>query len=738
MAGIGPAHDDSQDIIVTIDDDDDTTHYDPQTNTIETRTPDGGVIIQLDAYRQNPFGANQDADADNADLERFYRNLAEEIGDMELPSIAETLMQQIDADDQSRQGYLEVRARAIRLLGTKLEEPRSTVGDSSAPMEGMSNVHSPLMVDAILRSWANSQKELLPATGPVKIANLGTSEAESDDDLAEALQADMNWYFTKGIPEYRADTSQMLLWGTHAGGSGFKKAYRCPMREKPVSESVEPQDLIVSDTTKDLRACARITHVITMRPSLLKRMILSGAYRETATLTQPQPSPNVVAMTIAGVQGTMPRPPDRPEDQPYTLYETQCELDLARYAPGKFKGKGIPLPYLVTIDKDSREILAIRRDWKPGDKNCKRRQMYVKYPYIPGPGFYGTGLFNLLGNSTAAMTAAWREALDAGMFASFPSWLVAKGLVRQNTSDMRAAPGGGVVVDTNGMKIGEAIMQMPFHDVTPGLMAMIDKITQQAQRVGGSVEIPTGEGMQNMPVGTMLAYIEQATQIMLAVHMGMHDAQSEEIQIIVELFRDNPEDFWRENDEARTQWDADLLVKALSDYKLVPVSDPNVPSHVHRIMKAWGLTQLFNIPEFKPLLNAKRALIRVLRAMKEDPDDLVMDPPPPPPMPVDLKGQAAIMDAKTKQEKVSVDAQKAQTSEQTKLAALAVQKQIADTNLKKELVIHAHDADQAAHERGLAVASHNLAVQDSAHQQAMDIVESSKPDVPTAGETAST
>src|SRR5262249_18710313 len=151
-------------------------------------------------------------------------------------------------------------------------------------------------------------------------------------------------------------------------------------------------------------------------PSVMKRMRLLGVYRDDTALTQPTPMPNVVEEKIAGIQGTEAKP-SRPEDQPYTIWETQCELDIPQYAPGKFKDEGIPLPYLVTIDKDSRDVLSITRDWEEDDEECERQQMYVKYPYVPGPGFYGTGMLNILGNASAAMTAAWREALDAGMYA---------------------------------------------------------------------------------------------------------------------------------------------------------------------------------------------------------------------------------------------------------------------------------------------------------------------------------
>ncbi len=735
-------------ITVVIEDDDNSTRVDPETGTIEVDQPDGGVVVQLDAHRPK---------ADDDD-EGFYGNLVDDIGRAKLALIANDLVDAIEADDRSRAGYLAVRSRGLDLLGLKLEEPKSSIGDSSASVEGMSSVTNPLLLEAVLKGWANAQAELLPAAGPVKVKDDG-EETVAEDDLADALERGMNHYLTKTASEYYPDTSHMLLWGVYFGGSGFKKVYRCPMRRRIVSESVDAKDLIVSDTSKDLRSCGRVTHQISMRPSVMKRMMLLGAYRDVA-LTQPTPTVNQVDTKIAGIQGTQPHI-DRPEDQPYTIWETQCELDLDQFAPGKFKGEGIPLPYLVTIDKDSREILSIRRDWKEDDEECERSRMYVRYPYVPGPGFYGTGMLNILGNSTAAMTAAWREALDAGMFASFPGGLIAKLGGRQNTSNFRVAPGEFAAIETNGMPIAQVAMGMPYKDVTPGLMALMDKITAQCKELGGSADIPAGEGIQNVPVGTMLATIEQATKIMAAAHKGMHQAQSEEIELIVDQFRAHPEDFWTFNKDCpKGFWNEDKFFQALDQCQLVPVSDPNVPSHIHRVMKAVALLQLLVNPVLAPLLSAKEVLLRCLRAMKEDPTGLVVDPAPQQaaPDPNMIKAQAALTTAQANQTKAQVsgakvqaDAASATQTTQTKQAELDTQKEIATVNLAKEMVIHrddaAREARQQAHDQGLAASEHaldhskhGLDVAKAIHdanidhgQQAIDVHQALNPPTPGVG-----
>jgi len=263
-----PAAQPFEGIQVVIEDEDGKVTTDPITGTVATPQPDGGVVVQLDAHRPKKAGDD--------DEDKFYRNLADDIAPNDLSLIANDLHDQIAADDRSRGNHLEIRARGLGLLGLELKEPRATVGDTSSAVEGMSTVTNPLLLEACLKGWANAQAELLPSDGPVKVANKDDASVQSEDNLADAFERDLNHYLTKTATEYYPDTSHMLLWGTYFGGSGFKKIYRCPMKRRPVSESVDEKDLIVSDTTKDLRSCARITHQIPMRPSVMKRMELMG------------------------------------------------------------------------------------------------------------------------------------------------------------------------------------------------------------------------------------------------------------------------------------------------------------------------------------------------------------------------------------------------------------------------------------------------------------------------------
>lgn len=696
-----PANDTGPITVTIVEDQAETVRHDAETGAVEIDQPDGSVIVRL-----NPGQQDRSGDPQGENIHDFYRNLANEIDPYLLGVITEDLIQAIEEDDRSRAQSLADRARGLDLLGLKLQEPKTTAGDSSTSEDGMSVVTNPLLLELCLKGWANAHAELLPAEGPVKLDNVSPNETETDDELAENYEAAFNYYMTVTEKHYAQDTSHMLLWGTYLGGSGFKKIYRDPLKKRPTSKSVDAENLIVSDTTKDFSECERITHQIPMRPSVMKRMQVRGVYVD-APLQPATPQPNAVQTKKAEIQGTALNISNtRPEDQPYTLWETQCELILDNFAPKEYRGRGMALPFLVTIEKDSRRVLQIRRDWKPDDPDCNRKTMYVRYPYVPGPGFYGTGMLNIVGNSSAAMTAAWRETLDAGMYANFPGGVVAKLGSRQLTSNLRPSPGEFVAIETNDLPIDKVLMGLPYKDVTPGLLKLMEMITAQSKEVGSAPEVPVGEGVANTPVGTMLAHIEQATKIMAAAHKGMHNAQSEEVQLLADLFREDPESFWRSNKKAkRGYWDEQKLFLALETVTLVPKSDPNVPSHVHRMMKAVALVQLLAIDAFKGLLNPREVLQRVLTAMKEDPAGLVVPEEvasaPKPPSPQEVAAQAKMIDAQAKMAGVQNEAQKTEASLikenndtvqlQTKIAGDAALAQMEFAT--EELKVQGQDAD---------------------------------------------
>jgi len=657
----------AQDVIIEIDNGGPSAMTD---EGIVTELPDGSVAVDLSPK------------VDEGET-KHYDNLAMRMDQSELGRIGEQLIDAIEADDQSRAEWLQTRARGLELLGLKLEEPKGDVGSTSAPVEGMSVVRHPLLLESVLMAWANARAELLPADGPVKVKDVGQRSPQSDE-LADCLEKDFNFYLTKKAKEYYPDTDRMLLM-TVFGGSGFKKVYMDPMRRRPVSESIDAQDLIVNNAATDLANAGRITQRIKMRPAIMKRMKFLGVYRDIE-LTPPTPQNTVVDLKEANIEG-IDIQSTRQEDREHTIYECYCELDLDRFAPRHLRNKGLLLPYRVTIDKDSREILELRRNWDEDNEDCDPRTTFVHYPYIRGFGLYGWGLLHLLGNSASALTAAWREALDTGMFANFPGFLVAKLAARQQTNEMRVAAGSGVVVDTQGMPINQAVMPLPYKDITPGLLGMMDKVTQAAQRVGGAAEIKVGEGKQDAPVGTTIALIEQATKVESAVHKNMHQAQSEEFELLLDLFREEPEAFWRGNKRPATDWDKERFLAAVDTYGIVPVADPNTPSHLHRLMKATAVKQLQSASP--ALYDPKAVDLQVLKIMGwENPESLFAPPTMPAAQPPDPRMAKVQVEAAAKMDELKTRAAIAQAEMIEKTKDRELKKQLAMIDLARTLAVH--------------------------------------------------
>lgn len=576
------------------------------------------------------------------DDDSFDENLALKIDDMELGKIANDLLEGIEADEQSRSTWAQDYAKGLSLLGFKLEQPRGDVGTTSSPVDGMSVVRHPLLGEAVLRFNANARGELLPSEGPCKVKVVGDATAE-DNQQAEALGDGLNHYLTDTATEYVPDTDQMLMILGY-GGLSYKKGYHCPIRRRPVIESVGPKDMIVSETATDLMNAQRVTHRIPTEPSVMHLLQVQGIYRTVKLGPPSQPQQGPIDQKIDRIQGIAPSQ-TRPQDQPYELFECRCKLVLAAdtKVPTDLSKNDVAVPYRVTIEKESRQVLEIRRDWKEDDEHCERKRRIVKYFYAPGFGYYPLGLLHLLGNSANALTASWREMLDAGMFANFPGFLVAKSLTRQNTNEMRVPPGGGVAIDTQGRPISDMVMKLPYQDVTSGLMQLTENIAQTAGRFGGTAEIQVGEGKQDAPVGTTIALIEQATKIESAVHKRMYQSMSEELKMLVELLREDPEAFWRHNKSCKTEWTEAKFLAALDKCNIEPVADPNVPSHLHRIMQAQGVVQLDKA--YPGVLNPKWVVTNVLTMMKWNTKDPDMWAPPAQPQ-MDPRVAAVIQKAK--------------------------------------------------------------------------------------------
>lgn len=644
MPDLGPA----QDIIIE-QDGGDKPIFDTRGNIIQIEHPDGSITISLDG---KPIGGDG-GDGNGPRKTGWFDNLVDDIDSMELARISDDLLLGIDDDIRSRQDWVSERARGIRLLGLSLEPPTGSGPADGAPLDGMSKVRHPLLQEAVLRFQANARSELLPTDGPAKIRNDSNNADITQDTLANALEKDFNHYLTTVATEYYPDTDRMLLM-LGFGGTAFKKVYFCPLRNRPVSEHVDAEDLIVNNDATDLRNAKRITHRVSMKPSTVKRMQILGVYRDVELSTPMAMEKDEVQrekMAQQGIQESSYRPDDRDRE----IYECHCELDIKGFEH-KSKGKisGLEIPYRVTIDKSSKEVLSIVRNYDEDTKELpEAKPTFVKYTFVPGFGFYDIGLLNILGNTTTAVTAAWRELLDLGMFANFPGFLIADIGMRQDTNIMRVPPGGGAKVKTNGLPVKDAVMPLPYNmQAAPSMMALIENMVETGQRVGGTSETPVGEGKQDAPVGTTLALIEQATKITNSVHKRMHASQAQELQLLADCFREHPESFWQKNRSPAYPWDETTFLQALEDCNLIPQADPNTASQIQRLMKLGALKQL---QQASPLLYDPIAIdIACIKALGfSNPEQFMAPPsamgnPPPELIKMQQEGQAKLQDAQSK------------------------------------------------------------------------------------------
>jgi hypothetical protein len=696
--------------------------FNEATGTMQVPLPDGSVQIS--------WGQSED----QRTTAEFDDNLALSLDEAQLSTIAERILMGIEQDIQTRSAWLENMSNGISLLGLEIKNPRGAAASGATPQEGTSTVDHPLLLEAVLRFQANARGELLPSDGPVKVRNDGEPDSLADR-LAEALEKDMNHYLTKVAKEYYPDTDRMLLMLGFCG-MAFKKGSHHPIKRRPVIESIDAKDLIVSNAATDIDRAGRVTHRVWMTPSIMKRMQLLGAYRDIHLPSPGTPSiKDPVDQKIDQVQGIAPPTYTEPNDQDRELYECYCEIEVPGFEH-KIDGKasGLPLPYKVTLDKEARRILEIRRNWAEDDELCMPKNRIVAYIFVPGLGFYGIGLLNILGNATKAVTAAWRLMLDAGMFANFPGFLYLKSLAKQLTNQFRIPPGGGMPIDTVGNDIRASIMPLPYKGADPSFIQLIENVVETAQRVGGTAELQVGEGRADAPVGTTLAMIEQATKLISAVHKRLHQAQGAEFSMLKELLMEDPTALWRHNkksevlkmlvaqsgqqpvvdDEVEAEdRHRDLFLAALSDCELVPAADPNTSSQTERYLKIMAIRQMAMTPGSNLDLNKVDEFIFHSIGM-DDWDDFqkpLADPnaPPPPPSPEQMTAfatlqaaQARITEANTKAQDSQIKAQSSvqemQTDATTKAAELASKEKIAALQVSREMIIHQSDQDAAAAE----------------------------------------
>lgn len=667
-------------------------------DSTEVENDDGSVTINIGPE----LPSEDDEDDDDIPADQWFDNIVEKLSTEVLSAISGELIEGIDADNQSRQEWIQDRAELIKMLGLKVSEESGTIDGGGAPLLGMASVRHPLMLEAVLQFRAVARGELLPADGPVKVTVDSASDQETDEE-ADELEGGFNHYLTVTAPEFYPDTDR-LLFGVGWGGAGFKKVYRCPIRRRPVSESVDAEKLIVSNNATDLQNAIRVTEEIEMDKVTLKRMQALGAYRKIDLGEPENPELTAIDQAVSEQQGVTPVA-ERPQDSNYTIYECYCYLDIPGYEDKGENGKdsGVPLPWKVTIEKGSQQILEVRRDWDQKDENKLRRKLYVLYPFELGFGFWPFGLGHMLANANKAVSGAWRILLDNGSISNFPGFLYSKALGKQNSLDFRIPAGGGQPIDTSATqtgKIQDAIMGLPYKDVSPQFAGFADAIVQAGQRLAGTTQISIGEGKQDAPVGTTLAMLEQAKIIPSDVHKRLHAAMAEEFQLLRDRFREDPSAFWRFRKGGSEKWDEAKLLAALDRADLTPRSDPNVPSHMHRVQKALFIKQLAT--QNPTMYDQRKVDEYVLKQIKvEDAESLMMPPQPMPPpdplMQAMQQGQVQLLQAKIASE--GAKAQDAQSRHVERMQKLQQQARESEAQMQKDLMETQMDDAQKAADR---------------------------------------
>jgi hypothetical protein len=528
--------------------------------------------------------------------DEFNDNLAEHLDDEVLATLAGDLLGDIDDDISARKDWMQTYVDGLELLGMRLEE-------RSEPWEGACGVYHPLLSEALVKFQSETIMETFPAAGPVKTQIIG-KETPQKRKAAERVRDDMNYQLTDVMKEYRPEHERML-WGLGLSGNAFKKVYFDPALDRQVSIFIPAEDVIVPYGASNLESAERVTHVMRKTKNELRKLQVAGFYRDVE-LPEPTNTLDDVEKKIAEKMGFRATSDDR-----YKLLETQVFLDLEGYEDKDDKGKptGIALPYIVTIDKSSQEILAIRRNWEPDDEGCQKRNHMVHYGYIPGFGFYCFGLIHLIGAYAKSGTSILRQLVDAGTLSNLPGGLKTKGM-RTKGDDTPIAPGEWRDVDVASGTIRDNILPLPYKEPSQVLSGLMDKIIDEGRRFASAADMKISDMSGNSPVGTTLAILERTLKIMSAVQARIHYAMKEEFRLLKRIIADyTPEEYTYEPAEGSRR-------AKKSDYdnvEVIPVSDPNAATMSQKVVQYQAVMQMAQqSPQIYDQVELNRQMLEVL------------------------------------------------------------------------------------------------------------------------------
>jgi hypothetical protein len=577
------ADDDASEIVVEI----------ANPDAVSVSTEEGGIVIDFDGeLSEDLMGPDHES------------NLAEFMDEQDLQVLASDLVSDFIADRESRKEWARAYVKGLDLLGLKIEERQQ-------PWAGASGVFHPLLTEAIVRFQAQAMSEMFPSSGPVRTKIVGKLTTDKYKQ-SQRVESELNYLLTEEMTEYRDETEQMLF-KLPLAGSAFKKVYYDPIRERPAAMFVPAEDFVVAYGAPDLETCPRYTHVMKKTSNEIAELQFNGFYREI-DLPAPSPDRTDIQEKYDDLDGESAILED---DDRHTILEVHADLDL----PGDLADEdGLARPYVVTIDKSSREILAIRRNWYSDDLKKRKRLHFVHYRYLPGLGFYGTGLIHLIGGLAKSATSILRQLIDAGTLSNLPAGLKARGM-RIKGDDSPLMPGEFRDVDVPGGAIRDSITFIPYKEPSGVLYQLLGNIVEEGRRIGSVADIQVGDINAQAPVGSTLALMERSMKVMSGVQARLHAAMKRELRLIAQVVHDYM--------PAEYAYEMDGEYNRIEDFDgrvdVIPVSDPNAATMAQRIMQYQAALQLAQqAPQLYDMGKLHRQMLEVLGI--QDASDIIKLP----------------------------------------------------------------------------------------------------------------
>jgi len=575
----------------------------PDELTVENieMTEDGGALV-------NPMSEQEEV--------QFDSNLAEYMDEKDLQDISSDLIGDYKEDSSSREEWYDAYAKGLKLLGFKYE-------DRSQPFQGASGVTHPLLSETVTQFQAQAYKELLPANGPVRVQMIGKSDPQKEQQ-AQRVQEFMNYQVMHVMEDFDPDLDQMLFY-LPLSGSSFKKVYYDSTMGRAVSKFIPSEELIVPYTATDLGTAERITHVLKRTENDIRKLQVTGFYRDVDLEEYDDAETNSIQAEVNRLDGV--KETGSYKNDSYTLLEMHVDLDV----PGFEDPDGIKLPYIVTIDEGSGNVLSVYRNYDEQDSLKKKKQYFVHYKFLPGLGFYGYGLIHMLGGLSRTATAALRQLLDAGTLANLPAGFKARGL-RIADDDSPIQPGEFRDVDAPSGDLRAGLMPLPYKGADQTLFQLLGFVVQAGQRFASIADQKIGDSVAaNAPVGTTMALIERGSRVMSAIHKRLHYAQKTEFNLLAKVFKEflpqrYPYDVGSNAVPSVKSTDFDDRVD------IMPVSDPNIFSMSQRVTLAQ--TQLQMAQSDPKSHNIYEAYKRMYQSLGVKDIDAIL-PPPDTPKPKD-------------------------------------------------------------------------------------------------------